>query len=416
MTEFRTLLKNRKFLYLWSSQILSQLTINIMNFLVLVHIYERTNSTIAASLIWVAYGIPAIIVGPIAAAAVDMYDRRRILFISNLTQAIVVFGYALLYKQFAYLSYGVVLAYSVMDQFYVPAETATLTTVVKEDELARANGLFFISQQSAAILGFGFAGLLSELVGYGQAVFAGAALLFIAFLATTKLPKQQVLKLKGRGVETRVWQFFGRMREGYSFIRHRKTVLYPFLFLMWLQVSLAILVVNMPAIGDTIVKTKPSLSGILMVVPGGLGALLGTFIVSRLVVRMRKKKIIETALIGLFVSFLIVSIIVPLLPFWPGRLLLIGSFVLVGISYVSALIPALTFMQTQTPRELMGRLFGNFWFLTTLATLLPVLFAATITELLGVTLLLVILGAISGSLYLFSRIYLEKSYLTISQA
>ena len=101
MAEFGSLFKNRKFLYLWSSQILSQLTINIMNFLVLVHIYERTNSTIAASFIWVAYGIPAIIVGPVAAAAVDMYDRRRILFISNLTQALVVLAYAFLYQRFA---------------------------------------------------------------------------------------------------------------------------------------------------------------------------------------------------------------------------------------------------------------------------------------------------------------------------
>ncbi|MBI2103771.1 MFS transporter [Candidatus Woesebacteria bacterium] len=401
---------------MWSSQILSQLTINIMNFLVLVHIYERTNSTIAASFIWVAYGIPAIIVGPVAAAAVDMYDRRRILFISNLTQALVVLAYAFLYQRFAYLSYGVVLAYSVMDQFYVPAESATLPSVVKEEELPRANGLFFISQQSAAILGFGLAGVISEVVGYGSAVLAGSILLFLAFIATTKLPRQKALKLNGRTVESKVWQFFDRMHEGYSFIRHRKTVLFPFLFLMWLQVSLAIMVVNMPVIGDQIVKTKPSLSGVLMVVPGGLGALIGTFIVSRVIAKVRKKKIIETALIGICTSFVLVSIVVPILPFWPGRLLLIGSFILVGISYVSALIPALTFMQTQTPKELMGRLFGNFWFLTTIATLMPVLFAAVVTELLGVTLLLVILGAVSGSIYVFSRLYLERSYLTIPEA
>ncbi|OGM05523.1 hypothetical protein A2125_00790 [Candidatus Woesebacteria bacterium GWB1_43_5] len=416
MEEFRRLLKNRKFLYLWSSQVFSQLTINIMNFLVLVHIYERTNSTIAAAFIWVAYGIPAIIVGPVAAAAVDMYDRRKILFISNLTQSVVVLAYAFLYQQFTYLSYGVVLAYSVMDQFYVPAESATLPSVVREEQLPRANGLFFISQQSAAILGFAFAGLISEAVGYGSAVFTGSILLFLAFVATTKLPRQKVLKLGGRGVEAKVWRFFERIREGYRFIRHRKTVLYPFLFLMWLQVSLAIMVVNMPAIGDQIIKTKPSLSGVLIVFPGGLGALIGTFIVSRLITKMRKKKIIETALIGISTSFALISIIVPSLPFWPGRFLLIASFVLVGISYVSALIPALTFMQIQTPKELMGRLFGNFWFLTTIATLLPILFAATVTELLGVTLLLVILGAISGSIYVFSRLYLEKSYLTISEA
>jgi MFS family permease len=93
MKDFKIVLKNKNFIYLWSSQILSQLTINIMNFLLLIKLFNETSSTIATSFLWVAYALPAIFIGPIAAASVDMLDRKRVLLITNLMQSILVFSY-----------------------------------------------------------------------------------------------------------------------------------------------------------------------------------------------------------------------------------------------------------------------------------------------------------------------------------
>ena len=54
MGEFKPLVKNSKFVYVWLSQILSQLTISIMNFLLLIRLFAVTGSPIATSLLWVA--------------------------------------------------------------------------------------------------------------------------------------------------------------------------------------------------------------------------------------------------------------------------------------------------------------------------------------------------------------------------
>lgn len=412
MKEFLPVLKNRYFMYLWTSQVLSQLAINIMNFLVLVHLFESTGSTIASSFIWVAYGIPAVIFGPIAAAMVDLYDRRKILILSNLVQAIVIGVYALLFQKFLYLSYGVVLAYSVMDQFYVPSETASLSSLVPKERLPQANGLFFISQQAATILGFGMAGVILEFLGFRFTMILGTIMLLVATFAVSRLPRIQVEKVKAaKTVEEKLIRFFSRIYEGYSFIRHRKRILYPFLFLMWLQVSLAILVVNLPVIGTEVLKTKASLAGVLTIGPGGIGALFGTFLVAKFISRkVRKKVIIDNSLLALAITFIVVSIVAPFLPFWPSRLVLIFSFFVVGVCYVSALIPTITYLQVNTPRKLTGRVFGNFWFLTTVATMLPVLFSATITEVLGVNLLMVGLGLFAGVVYVVSKIYLTKTF------
>src|SRR3989344_1832061 len=396
------LTRNKRFLLLWSSQISSQLAINIMNFLVLVQIYERTGSSIAASFIWVAYGIPAVVLVPVGAAAVDMLDKRKVLMTANITQALVILSYALLFKIYLYLSYGVVLLYSVMDQFYVPAEAATLPVIVPKKQLPRANGLFFISAQTSAILGFGMAGLIRELIGFSSTMMLGAVMLIGAFFAAAALPKvAQQKKHIWKSVDSLVFDFLENIKEGYEFIRKKATILYTFLFLIWLQVCLSVLVVNLPAIGTSIIRTKPSLAGSIVIGPAGLGALVGTLLVPRILARgIRKKELVDSALIILTIAFLLVGAVAPLLGFWTSRLVLILCFFFVGIAYVSALIPSVTFMQVQTPPNLMGRVFGNFWFIANTVTLLPILFSATITEIFGVHLMLLFIGVIAFSVFI----------------
>jgi len=132
MNEFRPILKNSKFISLWTSQILSQVTINLMNFLLLLKLFEATRSTIATSLLWVAYALPAILIGPIAAASIDLVDKRKMLILTNLLQAVIIFIYALSQHESVFLLYGIAVIYSFLNQFYVPAEQASLPTLVKK--------------------------------------------------------------------------------------------------------------------------------------------------------------------------------------------------------------------------------------------------------------------------------------------
>jgi len=399
------LFKNKNFLLLWSSQLMSSFAVNIMNFLVLINIFDKTGSTIASSFIWIAYGIPAIILGPIAAASVDLSNKRRILMSANLVQAFIILIYALLYQKFLYLSYGVVAAYSVMDQFYVPAESASLPILIKRKNLPQANGLFFLSAQSSAILGFGLAGPLKELVGFTNTMLLGSVMLVIAFLATANLPKLPAKTIgKFKNMEDRIVQHIDRMKEGFLFIRNNKQILYPFLFLIILQVYLVIIVVNLPAIGEQLVKTSSSFIGIITIVPAGIGAILGTFLVSKiLALKVNKKSLVEKALLVSSISFTSVPLFIPLVNFWLGRFILITAFFVTGMAFVTALIPAITLMQINTPERLLGRVFGNFWFMAYVATLIPVLFSATITETMGVRTLLILMGAFIFSLVLYSK-------------
>lgn len=405
MKDFGLITKNVKFLYLWFSQILSQVTINIMNFLLLIRLFEETGSSIATSLLWVAYALPAIIIGPFAAASVDMVDRRKMLMVTNLFQSFTIFLYAFSHQESLFLLYGIAMIYSFFNQFYVPAEQASLPSLVKKENLPHANGLFFLTQQAAIIFGFGIAGILNEFLGFERSLYLAATSLFLAFISVSFLDRMKVEDKVPDSLEEAVKKFFSRIYQGYEFIKDNHAILAPFLLLLSLQVSLAVIVVNIPVIAADMLKVGVEVSGVLLVVPAGIGALTGAIFIPKILKSWRKKRVIEYALMFLTFGLFIFVFIVPELNQYFVRIGVgLVTLVITGLSFVGIFIPAQTFLQENTPGGLRGRVFGNFWFLATVATIFPVILSGTVAELFGVrTLFTLLVGLALFGLVSFKR-------------
>ena len=414
MKDYRNLLKNNNFVSLWSSQMLSQMTINIMNFLLLLRLFQETGSTIATSLLWVAYALPAILVGPFAAASVDMVDRKKTLMITNLAQSLVIFVYALSHHESIFLLYGIAIIYSFFNQFYVPAEQASLPSVVSKPNLPLANGVFFATQQAAIVLGFGLAGVLSRTIGFDQSLFLSSILLFGAFLAVSMLPDMKSREIVPKSFEKAFEKFFERIVEGYQFLKDHYSILAPFLLLMGLQVAIAMLVVNVPLVATDLLGIRVDATGLLVVVPVGLGTLVGAFVIPRLLNAGRRKKgVIEGSLAALTAVVLMFAFVVPTISAFGLRIGVSGLLIAgAGLAFMGIMIPSQTFIQEKTPGGLRGRVFGNFWFLATIATVFPTIFSGAISELFGIRILLLILSAFAFvSMILFTRFgkkFLEK--------
>ncbi len=404
ISEYKPLLKNSGFLHIWSSQILSQLTINIMNFLLLTRLFEETGSSIATSFLWVVYALPAIFIGPFAAASVDMIAKRKILMVTNLLQALVIFAYAFLHQASLFLLYGVALAYSFFNQFYVPAEASTLPSVVPKGHLPHANSLFFLTQQGSVILGFGFAGILRQFLGFDKTLFLCSIFVFLAFISVTFLPEMRSEQAIPKKFEEAIVKFFERIMEGYVFIRDHKRVLAPFVLLLAIQIVVAISAVSVPVFAKDIFDIPLNSAGVIIVVPTGIGAIIGALTASNLLKKgWRKKKTIDTFLtLASFCGFLLVFVIPELTS--PFRLILgILVTIVIAASFIGMIIPAQTYLQEATPGGLRGRVFGNFWFLATIATIFPVIFSGTVTELFGIRLLLFILSGLALAGLVFSK-------------
>jgi len=84
---FKDLLKNRNFVKLWVSQILSQMSINLMNFYVVTRIFSLTSSSTAVSLMWIAGALPCLLFAPFSGPVVDGVSKRKSMIVTNLLQA-----------------------------------------------------------------------------------------------------------------------------------------------------------------------------------------------------------------------------------------------------------------------------------------------------------------------------------------
>lgn len=411
MNEVITLLKNRNFVHLWVSQVISQIVVNTLSFLMLIYLFERTGSTIATSLVWVAYALPAIIFGPIAAVTADIVDKRRALLFTLVVQAVIVVFYAFLYARFVYLAYGIVFLYSLTNQFYIPSEAAAIPILVKKKNLPFANSLFFVTVQTGLAFGFLLAGLTYEYLGLGSSLILSSALLLVAASSVGLLPRLRPFEEIPKDLAGGVARFFAELLEGYKFIKDTRRVFLPFTLLIGLQVALSVIVVTMPILAQDLVRVRPSLAGITIVVPAALGALIATTVVSKAISRgVPRKRVIELSLFSLSIVLILLGSVVPNLFFWLGRTLAVVCFFVAGAAYVGSLIPTLTHLQIATPKDKLGRVFGSIWFITTAATVMPVLFSATITEVFGVGLTTTLLGLSGLVIFFTAEVYVPGAF------
>lgn len=393
---FLETVKLTNFQKIWGSQVLSQVTVNLINFVIVLRIFEVTHSTVAISLVWIFYALPAIIIGPFSGTIVDLFPKRKILMYTNFFQAVTVLCY-LLVKQKLWPIYSVIFLYSLLDQLYIPAESSTLPRVVPARLLPVANSFFLFTLYGSFLLSFGLAGPLVKLVG-GEAPFIiGFLALLMASLLVTKLPKEETKK-KIRDFQ----DFWERAKEGYFFIKSQPTILFPLLLLILFQVGLVIMALLTPSLATEILKIDLLDAGPVLVLPAGLGALIGAQqVVWALRRKIRKKKIISFGLFLTSVTLLFTALVVPVL----GQFRLfcaIGAVFVLGIGFVSLAIPVQTMIQEQTPEDKRGRVFGVLGFAITLASILPILLTATIADILGVTFMITIMAILIGALGFYS--------------
>ncbi|KKS90545.1 MAG: Major facilitator superfamily [Microgenomates group bacterium GW2011_GWA2_44_7] len=392
--EFNQLFKNANFLRLWFSQIASQVTINMVNFALIARIFENTGSSVAVSFLWITYGLPALLIGPIVGPLIDLASKRKILIVTNLLQAVAIFSYHL-FKQKLFPLYTIVFVYSLLDQFYMPAEGASIPYHVPKKLLPVANSLYSLTFQAALLFGFALSGPLIVAFGADMPFVLGSILLILAALSVYKLPKKE------NGQRHRSFgAYWQDLTYGYSYVRHQPFILFPIILIMGFQTGFSIIAVIFPSYINDVLHLAIRDASWVLVIPGGIGALLAAFyILPKVLGSVRKIKVIELGLLAACACLLSLGIVVPTL----GGIVRSGvaslSAVLGGIAGILLLVPANTVIQEQTPPSMRGRIYGSLTFLLTIAVVAPTLLAATISDVVGAQMLVLILA--TGALISF---------------
>lgn len=394
----KELLKNKNFLKVWISQLFSQLTINMLNFVLITRIYEQTGSTIAVALLWVFFCLPAVFVGPFSGLVIDIVSKRKILLYANFFQAITVFIFFLI-SNHLYPIYIAVFIYSLLNQFYLPAEAASIPWLVKKKDLPAANSLFLFTSQASFLLGFGSGGIFLKFISADSAILMASFFLLIAASAIFLLPKANLQTRPSVQInKLNIW--ISWLKEGWEFLSKKgKLVFYSFGLLALFQTAVASLGAVFPALSAEILKKPFSETGAGLVLPLATGLIGGSTLFSRFSTNKRKKQWIFLGTLVGGIGLILISLL-PLINPYPEKqfLLIMLLLFVVGVSAALVFVPSQTFIQETTPPQIRGRIFGILSVIINLSVIPPVLFIALIIDTLGVNRLLFTLGLVFAGL------------------
>ena len=180
--------KFRVFLTVWFGQSISLIGTELTSFALGVWVYLQTGSTTQYTLIAFSASLPGILLSPIGGIIIDRVDRRWVMLISDTASALKtsLILYLLLTNQLEIWHIYVIIGFgSLFDAVQWPAYMATVTLLVPQKQLGRANGMIQLGFGFGRILAPPLAGALLDGIGL-QGVIA-IDLTTFAFAAFTLL-------------------------------------------------------------------------------------------------------------------------------------------------------------------------------------------------------------------------------------
>lgn len=129
-------------------------------------VYDLTGSTLASAATLLAAFLPQVVAGPIAGVFTDRWDRKRTMIVANLAMAAGLVP--LLWVGTAdevWIVYAVLVAQSVVEVFFAPAEQALLPRLVEDPDLVTANAVNGQVGQLARLGGSALGGITAAVGG-----------------------------------------------------------------------------------------------------------------------------------------------------------------------------------------------------------------------------------------------------------
>lgn len=225
-------------------------------------VYERTHDPFQTALVQFFQGLPVLILSPLAGIAADRFDRRRLLAIIQVCNAIPAFAVAILGalgRLEVWHVFLMALCIGAASSFDWPARLSLVPNLVPPDGLQSAVALNAASFNVSRIVGPALGGLLLVPLGVTGCFFL-SALCYLPFIVTLLTVLQRVDLAPPGGRDHRP---FATLKAGYAYIWSHTT----------LRTLLSIDLVPV-MLGMTYFGLLPALAGgVLGRGGGGLGAL-----------------------------------------------------------------------------------------------------------------------------------------------
>ncbi|MBU1998089.1 MAG: MFS transporter [Candidatus Omnitrophota bacterium] len=364
MSNFRIILKNRDFLLLWSGQIISQIGDRLNQMALIAFVYLRApGSSIEIAKILSFTIMPVFIIGPIAGAYVDRWNRRQTMFTCDFLRAILILFIPLFLfhaKSLTWVIYLIIFIVFSISRFFVPAKLAIIPDLVKKEELLMANSLINTTGMIAAILGFGISGIIVEKIGAQGGFYLDTFSFLVSGTLIFMIAKRTGLSLNLKKVGKEFVgsirkSLFQEIKEGILyFIKNKEIRLTTgIIFVLWSALG-AVYVVAIVFIQESLHSATKDLGLLAMFL--GLGLLCGSLFYGRFGQRLSQYKIIFVSLI---LSGLMLIVFALGIERYPSLSLAATLSFALGLFIAPIMIASNTIIHNVSHNHMMGKIFSS---------------------------------------------------------
>ena len=380
------------FVVLWLSEALSLIGDRLIMVALVTLVYDRTGSAGAVGLLMLLKAIPALVLGSLAGVFVDRWNRKWIMVIANLLQGLLVFWLPL--SPGIVFIFVIYLAMSMVNQFFVPARSATIPDLVAPEALLTANSLFAISIVAAMAIGPAIGTWITERVSLNAAFYTDAATFLIPAMAVAFLviPRQRRAATKP--------SLGSDLRAGLAFARSQPAVLAALATISAAFLVIGTISVTGVVITREILNVESSKFGVMMSALG-IGMLGGAIVSGWL---GRRFTYVQLGVAGV----ILMALGMTALP-WSSNLVMASSFAAtIGLGMIIVQVNGQTLLQTIAP-EMRGRLMGISQTLTGSVTFLASALVGLLVERLNVTIVMGSVGIITLAVAVTVAIYYHNT-------
>ncbi len=346
---------NSPFSAMWLGQVISSLGDRVHQVALVFLVARATNSSpLALGLVFAAMTLPSFLIGPVAGALVDRWDRKGVMVGSDLIRCAIVVTIPVVAAVHVGLVVVLVFVLAIVSSFFRPARVAALPQVVPDEDLLTANSAMWIADTASDLVGYGLGGLFVAFLGPALVLafwLDGASYLASALLVAAVAIPRLTTAVNGSGnAAAPTPSLRGELVTGWRFLRGETVLFATTVQASIAELGLGALTALSPLLiaGLALGSVDAPMAYGLFEMSMGIGLVGGGVVIGGLATRLPK----GATIVGAFTALGVLLV----------ALALIGSLAialvlacLVGLANVSFAVPSQTIFQQRTPGDLLGR-------------------------------------------------------------
>ncbi len=363
------------YIVIWVGQLISLLGSGIVQFAIIWWLTNETGSTLILATATFVGLVPMVLIGPFSGVLADRWNRKKIMLVTDFSQAIATLGLIFLFWIEVVEIWHVLVLIAIrgtFQAFQMPASVSIVPQMVPKDQISRINGFGQFFNNFIFILSPILGAILLEISTISVILWIDVVTFLIAFIFLIFVTIPPIIKKVTDGMETDSPSFRTQFFETFDYLKTHG----------WLPLIIGFTFGN--------ILINPLFSLLPLYVKdfhlGGafeLALILGTFqagsLLGSVVIAIRNFKPRVNIIVGSTFLAFIGLLIVSLAPPGVFEIILIGSLI-VGFSVAMIDVGIISLLQITIPPELQGRIFSVTF--TLVKSILPValLFVGGIAE------------------------------------